>query len=280
MIKYYSVNGELVPKEQASLQVSDLAILRGYGLFDFFLVKKGRPLFFEDYLDRFHHSADFLHLEVPFSREVLRQQIMQLIRANGEQEAGLKLVLTGGYSTDGYAPSTPNLVIVQSPLPVYPSTRYEDGVRLMLHEYHRTLSTAKSINYIMGINLLPQMRAAGAEDVLFHFDEKVFETTRANFFIVKDESVITPADGILAGITRKKTLEIAGEHYTVDLRDLRLEELQTADEAFITSSTKNIMPVVQVDDIVIGNGKPGKVTRHLMELLADKVEKYLAQPAG
>ncbi len=279
MIKYYSVNGELIPKEEATLNVSDLAILRGYGMFDFFLVKKGQPLFFDDYLDRFERSAKLLHLEIPFSREALREQIMQVIRANGMQEAGLKLVLTGGYSGDGYAPAKPNLVIVQSPLPNYPSTKYTDGVKLMLHEYHRSLPTAKSINYIVGINMLPQMRAAGAEDVLFYFDEKIYETTRANFFIVKnDDTIVTPGEGILAGITRKKTLEIIPDSYRVEVRDLALEELKTAREAFITSSTKNIMPVVQVDDITIGSGKPGKVTQHLMQLLEEKVKQYLAQP--
>lgn len=280
MIKYYSVNGELVPKEQAHLNVSDLAILRGYGLFDFFLVKKGQPLFFDDYLDRFFRSAKFLHLEVPFSREALRGQIMQVIRANGQQEAGLKLVLTGGYSGDGYSPAAPNLVIVQSPLPVYPATKFEDGVKLMLHEYHRTLPNAKSINYIMGINLLPQMRAAGAEDVLFQFDGHIYETTRANFFIVHaDDTIVTPGEGILAGVTRKKTLEIARRHYRVEERTLALEELKTAREAFITSSTKSIMPVVQVDDIRIGNGRPGAVTQHLMKILEEEVGQYLAQPA-
>ena len=281
MVKYYSVNGKLVPKEEAALNVSDLTILRGYGLFDFFLVKKGQPLFFDDYLDRFERSAKLLHLEVPFSREELRQQIMQVIRANGQQEAGLKLVLTGGYSSDGYAPSKPNLIIVQSPLPVYPATKFEDGVKLMLHEYHRTLPTAKSINYIMGISLLPQMRAAGAEDVLFYFNGKICETTRANFFIVKnDDTIVTPGDDILAGVTRKKTLEIVRRHYRVEERELALEELKTAREAFITSSTKGIMPVVQADEVTIGNGKPGKVTQHLMKLLEKEIEQYLAQPAG
>lgn len=281
MIKYYSVNGEILPREQASLGVSDLAILRGYGMFDFFLVKKGQPLFFDDYLDRFERSARLLHLTLPFSREELRRQILQLIRANGEQEAGLKLVLTGGYSGDGYAPATPNLVIVQSPLPKYPSSKYDNGVKLMLHEYHRTLPEAKSINYIMGINLLPQMQDAGAEDILFHFGGNIHETTRANFFIVKnDDTIVTAGEGILGGVTRRKVIEIARQHYRVEARNLALEELQTAKEAFLTSSTKNIMPVVQVDDTTIGQGKPGAVTQRLMAFLKAEIERYLAHPVG
>ncbi len=278
MIKYYSVNGKLVPKEEASLLVGDLSILRGYGMFDFFLVKKGRPLFFDDYLDRFFRSAGMLRLEVPYDRETLRAQIMEVIRANGQPSAGLKLVLTGGYSPDGYSPAKPNLVIVQSPLPTYSPAQYEQGVKLLLHEYHRTLSAAKTINYIMGIYLLPEVQAAGAEDVLFHFDGKVYETTRANFFIVKkDGTVVTPGAGVLHGITRKKTLEIARRHYLTEERELAMEELQTASEAFITSSTKLIMPVVQVDGTTIGNGRPGPVTKDLMKRMEEAVDAYLEQ---
>lgn len=276
MIKYYAVNGEIIPREQAVIGVDDLAILRGYGMFDFFLVREGHPLFFDDYLDRFERSARLLHLVLPFSREELKAQIMRLIRANDLQEAGLKLVLTGGYSPDGYSFTRPNLVILASPLPQYPSAKYEKGVKLMLHEYHRSIPTAKTINYIVGINLLPQMQAAGAEDVLFHFGGLVFETTRANFFIVKnDGSVVTASEGILAGITRKKTLEIARQHLQVEERNLTMEELKTAKEAFISSSTKQIMPVVRVDGFSIGNGRPGEITRQLMRLLEEAVEEHL-----
>ena len=150
MIKYYSINGELVPKAQASLGVTDLAIQRGYGLFDYFVVKKGQPVFFEDYLDRVEQSAKWLHLALPVTREVLREQVMRLIRANGEREAGIKIILTGGYADDGYSPEKPNLVILEMPPPTYPASKFEQGVKLMLYEHHRTFPSAKSINYIVG----------------------------------------------------------------------------------------------------------------------------------
>jgi branched-subunit amino acid aminotransferase/4-amino-4-deoxychorismate lyase len=143
-------------------------------------------------------------------------------------------------------------------------------------EYHRTIPTAKTINYIMGVYMLPDMLAAGAEDVLFHFGGLVYETTRANFFIVKeDDTIVTAGTGILAGVTRKKTLEVARRHYRVEERELSVEEMKSAREAFITSSTKNIMPVVQVDEDRIGNGKPGRVTQHLMDLLGTEISRYL-----
>ncbi|MCB0518036.1 MAG: aminotransferase class IV [Lewinellaceae bacterium] len=274
MIKYYSINGELVPKEEATLGVTDLAIQRGYGLFDYFLVKKGQPLFFEDYLDRLERSSALMRLQLPFSREEIKHQIMQLIRANGMQEAGMKLILTGGYSPDGYAPAQPNLIILQSPLPVYPKTKYEEGVKLMLFEYHRTLPSAKSINYLIGVNLLPEMQAAGAEDILFHANGNIYETTRANFFIVKnDNTIVTAGSGVLMGITRLKTVELAKRHFNIEEREVKLTELETAKEAFLTSSTKGIMPVVRVDDLVVGDGKPGAVTKRLAGLLEEEVER-------
>ncbi|MEY3367045.1 MAG: hypothetical protein RI973_200 [Bacteroidota bacterium] len=277
MIKYYSVNGKLTPREDAVLQVTDLAILRGYGMFDFFLARQGHPLFLDDYLDRFMRSAQLLRLNIPFSRQALKEQILEMIKANGTPDAGLKLVLTGGYSEDGYSPAaTPNLVIIQSELPNYPVSKYEDGVKLMGCEYHRTIPTAKTINYIMGVYMLPDMLAAGAEDVLFHFGGLVYETTRANFFIVKeDDTIVTAGAGVLAGVTRKKTLEVARRHYRVEERELSVEEMKSAREAFITSSTKNIMPVVQVDEDRIGNGKPGRVTQHLMDVLGAEISRYL-----
>lgn len=277
MIKYYSINGELVPKEQASLGVTDLAIQRGYGLFDYFVVKKGRPVFFEDYLDRVERSAKWLHLTLPVTREELREQILRLIRANGEQEAGIKVILTGGYAADGYSPEKSNLVILEMPPPVYPKTKFEQGVKLMGYEHHRTFPSAKSINYIVGIYLLPQQQAAGAEDVLFHHNGEIYETTRANFFIVtNDGTLVTAGEGILQGVTRKRLLAVAKDHYTIEERKPTLEELKTAKEAFITSSTRLLMPVVQVDDVTIGDGLPGEVSKHLLELMKAEVERYLS----
>ncbi len=277
MIKYYSVNGKIVTKEEASLGINDLSILRGYGIFDYFLIKQGRPLFFDDYLDRMQHSAKSIGLPLPFSRQELKQQIYDLIKANDLEEAGMKLILTGGYSEDGYTPTTPNMLILVATLPSYPLTHYTEGIKLMLHEYHRTFPTVKSINYLMGVNLIPQMKAVGAEDVLFHFEGHIHETTRANFFIVKnDDTIVTAGEGILEGITRKKTLELARKCYPVEERNLKIDELQTAKEAFISSSTIQVMPVVQVSETTIGNGKPGRVSQHLRQLFRELEKEYLS----
>ena len=173
------------------------------------------------------------------------------------------------------------MIILVSPAPNYPKSHYEKGIKLMLHEYHRTFPSIKSINYIVGVNLLPQMKASQAEDILFHYDGQVHETVRANFFIVKnDNTIVTPKEDILEGITRKQTLAVAEPFYKIEIRPLALEEIKSAKEAFITSSTKPLNPVVKIDDMTIGNGKPGKVSLHLLELLRRKEEAYLSTAAA
>jgi branched-chain amino acid aminotransferase len=282
MIKYYHCDGSLIAAEAASLRVNDLAVLRGYGIFDYFLVHNRQPMFIEDYLDRFERSAAKLHLAIPASRTQLREYIFELIDANGLHEGGIRLLLTGGYSEDGYQPSVrPNLLILQYPPRPSSLQPYETGVKLLSYPYQRELPEVKSINYLMGIYLLPELRRAGAHEPLYHDGRYLRETVRANFFLVDERGrVVTPKDKILLGVTRRKILELARNYFEVEEREITREELLTAREAFLTGSNKKILPVVRVDDIVLGKGKPGPVTRHLMELFDAFVMEYQHNPAG
>lgn len=277
MIKYYSVNGNITPKESAVLGVTDLAILRGYGLFDFFMVKQGRPVFYDDYFDRIERSAKILRLDFPLSRTAFKAHIHELITANEITHAGLKMILTGGYTEDGFNPTSPNLLIIVVPLPQHPAYKYQEGVKLMLHEYQRSFPAVKSINYLMGVHLHPQQLAVGAEDILYHQKGVIRETVRANFFIVDAEGrVITPGSQILEGVTRKQVLRLSSPIYKTEIRDITVSDLAYAKEAFLTSSTKQIMPVVRVDDIIIGSSKPGPITRRLSRLLKEEEQAYLS----
>lgn len=277
MFKYFVVNGQIVPKEEATIGIHDLALLRGYGLFDFFQVKQGHPLFFDDYLNRMERSAKSLKLKIPYSRSALKKMVYDLIEKNQVKEAGVKLIMTGGYSKNGYDPTTPNLFMLPVQASVNPDHHFELGVKLMPYEYHRTLPQIKSINYIVGVSLLPEMKAAQAEDILFHFNGFIHETVRANFFLVlPDDTIVTPEEDILKGITRQHVLASAATHYMVERRSIAYAELKQAKEAFITSSTKQLMPVVQVGDITIGEGRPGAVSQHLLTLLRKEEADYFA----
>jgi branched-subunit amino acid aminotransferase/4-amino-4-deoxychorismate lyase len=191
-----------------------------------------------------------------------------LIGRNKLEASGMKMILTGGYSPSGYEPAGPNLIITQQPLPLPAPAQLRNGISIITHSYIREIPEAKTINYTIGIRLIRQIREKGADDVLYHQEGIVTEFPRSNFFIVKqDNTVVTPAGGVLAGITRKKVLQLAAQSYRAEAAPVRLEDILSASEAFMTSTTKRILPVVQVDGRMIGTGKPGPVTLALLEKL-------------
>jgi D-alanine transaminase/branched-chain amino acid aminotransferase len=256
------VNDRLLPASQASLLVNDLAIQRGYGVFDFLKTLGGRPIFPEEHLARFFHSAQRLRLRVDKTKEELYNAILVLMGKNNVPDSGIKLTLTGGYSPDGYTLSTPNLVITQSPLQLPAPGVFEKGIQLVSYPHQRQMPDTKSIDYLMAIWLQPFIREKGADDVLYHKDGVVSECPRSNFFIVTaNDTVVTPAENILKGVMRGKVLELAGRQFKVEERPVLLEEVWTAREAFITSTTKHVLPVMAIDGRVIGEGAPGKVSK-------------------
>jgi len=271
----YLVNGELVPQREARLHVSDLGLVRGYALFDFFRVVRGVPLFLEDYLDRFFRSAALLSLEPPATREKLHEQVLTLVQANALQDAAIKLLLTGGYSEDGFTSSTPNLLgMVQEAAPKTPD--FQKGIHLMTHRYTRDLPEVKTTNYAQVLALQLKLRAVGAADVLYHDGTHVTESSRSNVFIVDGSGAVrTPTRDILRGVTRKHVLAISREHYETAEGEVTLEEVRGAKEVFMTSSTKGVLPVTMMDGVPVGDGRPGKVTRELAARFAEHVEVYL-----
>lgn len=275
MIRYYNINGQLVNASEAALKVNDLAILRGYGIFDYFLVRDGVPMFLDDYVSRFFNSAQLMQLEMPFSASELKDLIHELVEVNGLADAGMRLVLTGGYADDGYIPVSPNLLILEHPMPSIPS--YKEGAKMMLHAYQRELPEAKTINYLTGIRLAGEMKTKGCVEILYHDNGLIREAVRSNFFLVlPDDTVVTAGSQVLRGITRKNVLSIARQHFHVQEREVTLDELKIAKEAFITSTIKSVLPIVQVGDQIIGDGKVGTVTQQLGKLLEDYARAYIA----
>ena len=272
---YYSVNGEIVPVAQARLGVSDLGLLRGYGVFDFFRVVRGMPLFIDDYLARFERSVNLLNLDLPVTLAELKKHVHNLIEANGATEAGVRLLLTGGYSADGFTPAEPNLVVLEHPFKRPDAKLYERGSNLTLYEYVRDIPEVKTTNYAVAIQQLPQQRAANAIDVLYHQNGCVSETSRSNIFIAKKGAILTPGERILKGITRRQILHLARERFEVRETEVTLKDIYNADEVFITSSVKGVMPIVKVGENVIGSGEPGDVSRQLMQAFEVHVEDYL-----
>ena len=265
------LNGEFLPLERANLHVSDLSVQRGYGIFDFFRVKDFVPLYIEDYLDRFYRSAGVMRLQYPASRDELRGVIHELIRLNQMPEAGMKIILTGGYSPDAYTPVKGNLLVSQHPLVLPSGSQVKQGISIITFPYRRDIPEVKTINYIMGVWLQQQVKEANAYDVLYHLDNVVTEFPRCNFFLVtRDGRVVTPDQHILHGITRMRVLELARKEFPVEVRAVKLSEVFEAAEAFLTSTTKGVLPIVCVDDRVIGTGTPGPITVALRERLEER----------
>ncbi len=257
------VNDSFVPADHALVNITDLAVQRGYGIFDFFKTINGKPVFLEDHLDRFFRSAVLMRLDVKQSRDEIKNMIFQLIEKNGLSDSGIKIILTGGFSPDGFNIAEPNLIITQSAFQI-PRTMSEKGVGVITHEYQRQFSNAKTLDYLQAIWLQPVLKEKMADDVLYHSKGLIRECPRANFFIVTNENeVLTPESDMLKGVSRKHILEIAAGMYHTEARDISLEELRNAKEAFITSTTKNILPVVRIDGRTIGDGSPGELTRTL-----------------
>ena len=264
MTEYAFLNGEIMPIENANLNITDLALLRGYGVFDFFKSIDGRPIFMEDHLDRFENSTGLLGLKIPFSRDELRKNILELVRLNHHSLLGVKLVCTGGYSVDGYTPAEkPNLFMVAKPFKLHP---FEKGLKLMTVEHQRELAEIKSINYAKPISVLAQLHSTTSDDVLYHSNGFITESSRSNIFIIKNGTLIKHDTGILRGITRKQVLKFAPKIMPVEIRHVLLDEVLNADEVFMTGSTKRIAPITMIDNISF---EIGQYTRLLYDRLVE-----------
>lgn len=269
------INGGLVAADKAFLLINDLTIQRGYGIFDFFKTLNGRPVFLEDHLDRFYYSAEQMRLYVGKSREQLKALLSELMQQNNIANSGVRITLTGGYSADGYTMDKPNMIITQQPLVPYNDAE-SAGLKLITYAHQRQMPHIKTIDYLMAIWLQPLIKERGAQDVLYHQNERVSECPRANFFIVMTGGkIVTPANNLLKGIIRKQVLKHFGREFEMEERDVTINEIYASNEAFITSSTRNIWPVAAVDGNQIGNGKPGEITM----LLAGKLKELILSGA-
>jgi branched-chain amino acid aminotransferase len=264
MAEWAFINDGFIPEQNASVHFRDLAIQRGYGIFDFLRFTQGEPLFVDDHLDRFYFSAGRMHLPVNLSAAELKQIIHSLIQKNGQQEGGIRLTLTGGYSPDGYQLASPNLIISQHSFAAPTPVQVNAGIQLVTHPYQRQFPEAKTIDYSMAIWLQPLIKQRGADDVLYHKDGSISECPRSNFFIVtKEGKIVTPKEGVLKGITRMKLLQWGRKEFEIEERTVSIAELDHIKEAFITSTTKGVLPVTRIDEKILPYGANTKRIREL-----------------
>ncbi|MDE2858187.1 MAG: aminotransferase class IV [Chloroflexota bacterium] len=275
----YYVNGDFVDAADAAIPASDLALLRGYGVFDFLRTYGGKPFQLGAHLRRLITSAALLDLHCPWDIEELDEIVMETLRRNTFAESGIRLIVTGGDSPNGFMPAGESrLVVMATPMNEMAARYYEHGADVVTVEVRRDMPEAKTINYIPAITAQKQALRfnANAIEAIYTVDGKVVEGTRSNTFIFKDGTWITPASDVLLGITRAEVIKLIKDDGRLELREITKAEYQSADEMILTSTTKEVMPVVNVDDVPIGSGAPGENTRKLMRAWRRMTEGYAA----
>ena len=270
MGKWAFINDDFISETSAGIHISDLSIQRGYGVFDFFKLEGNTPVFLEEHLGRFYHSARHMHLNIGKTEAELKAIIAALIQRNDMPGSGIRITLTGGYSTDGYQLARPNLILSQNHFQSPSGEQFAKGIKLITYEHRRQLPEVKSIDYLMAIWLQPLIKQHRADDVLYLFNNAATECPRANFFIVApDDTIVTPGQNILKGITRNRLMKAARKRFRVEERDIGLEEALQAREAFITSTTRKILPVHTINQTKLTK-TAGPITRELLRFLEDE----------
>ena len=272
----YYVDGLFVPASEALIPVDDLAIMRGFGVFDLLRTLNGKPLFLKEHINRLKASARQIGIELPWTSQKLIDIVMQTLQHNSFEESNIRIVVTGGSSQDFITPQgKPRLLVLVTRAPELPQWWYTEGVKIITVHSERSIPGAKSIDYVTATIALKRARDQNAiEAVYVDRNGCVREGTTSNLFAFYAETLVTPDKDILSGITRKAVLELAAKSFSVDFRDLRLNDLLTADEVFITGTNKMIVPVVRIDDSIIGNRRPGKHTQKLMGALTERIDRY------
>ena len=269
------IDGRWVHPNEATISINDVAVLRGYSVFESLRTYNRRPFHLEEHLNRLYRSAQLIELDVPYTWEHITGIISEVIERNSYKHASLRMLVTGGESEDGILPTGKAvLAVLITPLGERDMQRFAQGYRVITSRLQRVAPEAKTTNYIEAVRALKEATRRDAVDALFVNEQgHVLEGTRSNFFVFRGDTLVTPHAGVLIGVTRNTVVELAHGLFILEERPILLAELASVDEAFITVSSKEIIPVVQIDDIVIGNGKPGPRTTALEQRFIQMVER-------
>ncbi|WDP88307.1 MAG: aminotransferase class IV [Desulfobacter sp.] len=269
-MKIVYVDGKYLPRDRALIPVDDLAVLRGYAAWDILRTFRGRPYFLDEHVDRLMASAAKIGLDIPWSKDEIKAVVHKVLEKNpAMEEVNIRILITGGSSPDYFSPAgSPRLIVLPTNIPKPPEEWYSKGIKVVTHQEERAIPDAKVTDYVQAALALKTARAAGAVDALYVTrDNLVLEATTSNLFAFMGEVLVTPDQGVLKGITRETVISLARCHYKVAEQPLPLSDLLEAREVFITATNKGVVPVVQINGIPIGSGRPGPGTMVLMEAL-------------
>ncbi len=269
------IDGRWVHPNEATISINDITVSRGYGAFESLRTYNRKPFHLDEHLNRLYRSASLIDLDIPYSRGEVEQVIYDVIEYNSYKHAMIRIFVTGGVSEDGILPSgKPTLAVLITPLPERDMERFARGQKVITSSLQRVSPEAKTTNYVAAVRSLKEAAKRDAVDALFVNEQgHVLEGTRSNFFVFRGDTLVTPREGVLIGVTRNTVLELAHGRFPIEERPILLTELPLVDEAFITSSSREITPIVQIDNLVIGNGKPGPRTYELEQRFIEMVER-------
>lgn len=276
MSKFCYFNGKIVPLAKAIIDPYDMGFLRGLAVFDLARTYNGKPFLYEEHLARLRKSSEGFGLSVPLSDEKIIKITSELLKKNKTKEGSIRLVLTGGKAAGGlgFDKKKPTFLITIEPAIALPPLWYKNGVKLVSYEYQRVPYQAKTTNYSIAVSLQAWKEKNKAAEILYVSGGKVLEATTSNFFIFKGDTLITPKENVLIGITRNFVIGLSTPLFKIEEREISVSELSRCDEAFVTATNKEILPVVKIDDIKIGNGKVGARVKKLMEAFRSYTKKY------
>ena len=270
-----SIDGVIADPSDARVSVFDRGFLYGDSVFEVFRTYGGVPFAEREHLERLERSAERLMIPMPISLDALSSEVRATLDAAGEGPWYVRVVITRGTGPLTYDPSTavePLRVIIVAPLSMPPVQHYERGIAVALLSASRPTDDvraagAKASNYLANLLAVHEAKQEGAQEALMlGKDGQILEGASSNIFVVKNGIVRTPEPqpGILVGITRATVLRAAeAEGIIIEQGEVQPESLFAADEAFITSSIREVMPVVSADGQAIGDGKPGPLTKRL-----------------
>jgi len=278
------LNGELLPRSQASISPFDHGFLYGYGLYETIRSYNGVIFHLDRHLQRLQKSATLLGLDSKLAAFDLEKACYDLLRINKLANARIRITISAG--TGDIVPNPQNcdqptvFIVTRKIIPV-PAKVYQRGYSVVISGYSRNsqspISQIKSTCCLENVLALQEAKANGADDALL-LNEKgmLAEGSTSNVFMVKDCTLITPTieSGVLPGITREAVLELA-KSLGIDAiqREVPANEITLADELFRTSSILEIMPLTHVDGKPIGNGKPGPITGKIASAYSELVKK-------
>ncbi len=290
-----NVNGRMFDEEHAVISVFDHGFLYGEGVYETLRTYNGVPFLFDRHMRRLRQSASMLALDVPVSDEEIHRRFLATMRHAGlgpaDGEAYIRLLVTRGVGDLTYDPAAcpqPSIVVIVKPQVDLPAEAYERGVKVAMVSIVR--NHPESVNPIIKSNNLlnnalamqEAVRRGAVEGVMRNYRGELAECTTANLFVVRRGRALTPPldAGLLAGITREFVFDIGAEiGIPVHEQVLRDEDLLEADEAFFTSTTRELVPIVQVDDRRIANGRPGPITSGLLDAFRRRAQELTVRPA-